>query len=105
MKKDRQVLSEFVSFLREYKVIALSIAFVMGAATDRLVKSMVNNLIMPFFNPILETSWSESMISIGPFEFRFGAFFADALQFVILAFVVFFVVKRVMHLEQIPGKK
>lgn len=99
------ILKDFFGFLKEYKVLTLAIAFVMGTASDTLVKSLVNNLIMPFFNPLLATSWRESMLVLGPFQFGLGAFVADLLHFLILAFVIFFVVKRLMKLEKIPGKK
>lgn len=99
------LLKDFLTFLKEYKVAALAIAFVMGTATDTLVKSIVNNLIMPFFNPLLNTGWRESVVAIGPFEFGLGAFIGDALHFMILAFVIFVVVKRIMKLEIVPGKK
>lgn len=39
--------TEFLEFLKEYKVIALAVAFVMGVAATSLVKSLVDNLIMP----------------------------------------------------------
>ncbi|NQV89987.1 MscL family protein [Candidatus Uhrbacteria bacterium] len=98
-------VKEFFVFLREYKVMTLAIAFVMGTATDTLVKSLVNNLVMPFFGPLLTTGWRESLVHIGPFAFGIGAFVADALYFVILAFVIFLVVKRIMKLDTVPGKK
>ena len=98
------IIKDFSSFLREFNVIALAIAFVMGTATDSLVKSLVNNLIMPFFNPLLETSWRDSVWSVGPFQIGWGAFTADLLHYVILAFVIFLVVKRLLKLEKVPKK-
>ncbi len=98
------ILKEFFGFLKEYNVIAIAIAFVMGTATDTFIKSFVNNLIMPFFDPLLTTTWRESLWTIGPFRFGIGAFVADLLSFLILAFVIFLVVKRVMKLAQVPKK-
>lgn len=45
------------------------------------------------------------MLTIGPFQFGLGAFVADLLHFLILAFVIFFVVKRLIKRDQVPGKK
>jgi len=42
------MIQEFKEFLNEYKVIGLAVAFIMGAAVNDLVKSLVNNIIMPF---------------------------------------------------------
>ncbi|NLW76451.1 MAG: large conductance mechanosensitive channel protein MscL, partial [Methanomicrobiales archaeon] len=41
------LLAEFFEFLKEYKVVALAVAFIMGVAATALVKSFVDNLIMP----------------------------------------------------------
>ncbi len=98
------IIKDFSSFIKEYNVIALAIAFVMGTATDTLVKSLVNNLIMPFFNPLLETSWRDSIWDLGPFEISWGAFTADLLHFLILAFVIFLVVKHILKLEKASKK-
>ena len=98
------IIKDFSSFLREYNVIALAIAFVMGTSTDALVKSLVNNLILPFFNPLLQTSWRDSVWNVGPFEIGLGAFTADLLHFLILVFVIFLVVKRLLKLENVPKK-
>lgn len=104
-KQSPVLIKDFLSFIKEYNVVALAIAFVMGTATDTLVKSLVNNLVMPLFRPLLETSWRESVVSIGPFEIGIGPFLGDLLYFLILAFVIYIVVKRIMKLEEVPGKK
>ena len=41
------LISEFKDFLYEYKVIPLAIAFIMGIASTALIKSFVDNVIMP----------------------------------------------------------
>ncbi|MEI6059002.1 MAG: MscL family protein, partial [archaeon] len=41
------ILSEFREFLKEYKVIGLAVALVIGLASTALVKSIVDNLVMP----------------------------------------------------------
>ncbi len=38
---------DFRAFLKEYKVLTVAVAFVMGAAVNDLVKSFVNNIFMP----------------------------------------------------------
>lgn len=96
---------DFSLFLREYNIIALAIAFVMGTSTDALVKSIVNNLVMPLVQPIFAAGrWQDWAWHVGPFVFGLGAFFADALRFFVLAFLVYFLVKKIMRLEQVPKK-
>ena len=99
-------LKDFFTFLKEYNVMALAIAFVMGTSTDALVKSTVNNLVMPLLGPLfVADSWRDSIWNIGPFHIGLGAFFADLLHFIILAFIIFLFVRHVMKLDKFPGKK
>ena len=98
------MLKEFLSFLKEYKIIGLAFAFVMGAASTSLVNSLVKDIIMPVINPLLlNGGWQEATLSIGPVMLRWGAFLAELLNFAILAIVVFIIAKKI--LKQEVGKK
>ena len=98
------VLKEFRMFLKEYKVIGLAVAFVMGAATTNLVQSLVNNIIMPLINPLIPNgAWDSATLSIGAITLRWGVFLSALIHFVILSFIIFFVVKKV--LDDKPAKK
>lgn len=96
------MIKEFLNFLKEYKVIALAIAFIMGAASTSLVKSFVDNIIMPLINPLLpEGSWKTVTLSVGPFVIYYGAFLGELINFIIIAFVVFMIAKKVMKAEKV----
>lgn len=100
------MLKDFFEFLEEYNVTGLGVAFVMGVATDTLVKSFVNNILMPLLNPLFVTdSWRDAVWHIGPFYIGFGAFLADFIHFLLLAFVVFLVVRHVIKGQKTPLKK
>lgn len=96
---------EFKDFLTEYKVIGLAIAFIMGAAITDLVKSLVNNVIMPvvtFFIPGGE--WQTATFSLGPIVVGWGAFLAALINFIIIALVVFMIAKAVLKEEKVAKK-
>jgi len=96
---------EFKDFLTEYKVIGLAIAFIMGAAITDLVKSLVNNVIMPvltFFIPGGE--WQAATFSLGPIVVGWGAFLAALINFIIIALVVFMIAKAVLKEEKVTKK-
>ena len=46
------LLREFVAFLKEYKVVSLAVAFVIGTASTNLVDSLVRNIILPLAAPL-----------------------------------------------------
>ncbi|MEJ2250298.1 MAG: MscL family protein [Candidatus Lokiarchaeota archaeon] len=85
------MLQEFKQFLNKYKVMGLAVAFIMGIYLGDLVQSLVNNLIMPiveFFTPS-GVNWQQIMI--GPFGI--GAFIGELITFIIIALVIFLLVK------------
>ncbi len=96
------MIREFLDFLKEYKVIALAVAFIMGAASTSLVKSLVDNIIMPLITPFMPAgSWKTATLSIGPIVINYGAFLGELINFIIIAFVVFMIAKKVMKAEKV----
>lgn len=99
------MIKEFVEFLKEFKVISLAVAFVMGGASTNLVNAFVKDIFMPIVSPLLSNgSWQTATLNLGPIAIAYGAFLADFLNFVILAAVVFFVVKKLMKAEELEKK-
>ena len=67
------MISEFMEFLREYKVVALAVAFILGIASTSLVKSLVENIVMPVIEPFIPGgSWKTSTLALGPIVIRWG---------------------------------
>jgi large conductance mechanosensitive channel len=98
-------ISEFKDFLREYKVMGLAIAFIMALAANTLVKSLVDNIIMPLVSPLIPGGvWQTAVWTLGPFEIGWGLFLAALINFIILAFTVFMIVKFLIR-EDKPKKK
>lgn len=99
------IFQEFKDFLVEYKVMALAIAFVMGAAVTALVGSLVSNMIMPVVAVIIPGGdWAAATIELGPVKLGIGAFAASLINFVIIAFVVFMMAKMVLKEEKVTKK-
>lgn len=99
------MIKEFMDFLREYKIVALAVAFVMGVASTSLVKSLVDNIIMPVITPFIPGGeWKEAVFNIGPIVIGWGSFVGELINFVIIALVVFFIAKKVMKEEKVTKK-
>ncbi|MEM2918554.1 MAG: MscL family protein [Candidatus Altiarchaeota archaeon] len=99
------MIKEFMDFLREYKVVGLAVAFIMGAASTSLVKSLVDNVIMPIITPFIPGgAWKTATFTIGPIVIGWGAFLGELTNFVIIAFVVFMIAKKVMKEEKVTKK-
>lgn len=87
--------NEFIAFLENYKVLGLAVAFIMGIYLGALVKSLVDNLVMPIITLVMPgVAWE----TIEFFGFRIGLFIGDLITFIIVAFVIFLIVKLATRL-------
>jgi len=99
------LISEFMDFLKEYKVVPLAIAFIMGVAATSLITALVNDIIMPLIKPLLPAGdWKTAILSLGPWQFAWGDFLAAVINFVIIAFVIFLVAKYMFKEEKVTKK-
>jgi len=100
-----KLVKEFQQFIKEYNVISLALAFIMGTASTVLVRSLVNNIIMPFVSPLtLKGEWEEATLNLGPILLRWGPFLSDLISFLILAFVVFLIAKKILKEKKVSKK-
>ncbi len=99
------MLSEFKEFLKEYKVIGLAVAFIIGVAATTLVQSLVNNIVMPIITPFIPGgAWQTATLKLGPFVIGWGAFLGALINFVIVALMVFIIAKRVLKEDKVAKK-
>lgn len=99
------LMREFMDFLKEYKIIGLAIGFIMGAAATDLVKSIVNNLVMPLITPFIPGgAWQSAVLKLGPIVIAWGALLSSIINFTVLAFVVFLIAKIILREEKVTKK-
>jgi large conductance mechanosensitive channel len=89
------MLKEFRDFLMKGNIVELAVAFVMGVAFGALVKSLVDDLVMPIVAMIFgKPDFSDLTFTINDAVFRCGAFTTAAITFLATAAAIFvFVVK------------
>ena len=99
------LISEFKDFLKEYKVVGLAIAFIIGFAATSLIQSVVNNLVMPIITPFIPNgAWESATFSIGPIVIGWGALLGAIINFLIIAFIVFLIAKYFFKEEKVTKK-
>ncbi len=97
-------LGEFLDFLKKYQVIGLAVAFIIGAASTKLVTALVSDIIMPLISVAIPGGeWRQISIQLGPAKLLVGDFAGAAIDFLIIAFAVFMIVKILM--KEDPAKK
>lgn len=96
----------FLQFMRQYSVIGLAIGVVMGTAVNAVVQAFVQGLITPLIGLLIPAEGVEKLVwSVHGSEFRFGDVISATIQFIIIAFIVYFTVKFLLRQEELLKKK
>lgn len=83
------LINEFVAFITNYKVLGLAVAFILGIYIGVVVQALVNSFIMPLVKivyPPIDPTGDTYLLSFGPIM-------DSLITFIIVAFVVFLIVK------------
>lgn len=95
----KKMLQEFKDFISRGNVMDMAIGVIIGSAFTAIVNSLVKNLINPLIGIFLgKIDLSNLVFSFGEAHFRYGAFLNAVINFLIIAFVVFLIVKLVNKL-------
>jgi large conductance mechanosensitive channel len=87
--------AEFKGFLESYKVLGLAVAFIMGVYLGGLVQSLVKDLLLPAIGLAIPglADLSTYTTPAGNQVFGVGSFLVALITFIIVAFVIFVIVK------------
>ncbi len=97
---------EFVAFIKKHQVIGLAVAFIIGTAATKLVSALVADVIMPVINVLIPGGdWQTAVLQVGPVKLLIGDFTGALIDFVIIALVVFFIIKTVVKEDEEDKKK
>jgi len=111
------MIKGFRDFLLKNSVLALAIGFIMGAATGKVVSSLVADIIMPVISPLLPGhEWRTAKIilsqSVGPDgkevvnAISYGNFLGNVIDFVVVALVIYLITKALIkETPAAPSKK
>jgi large conductance mechanosensitive channel len=95
------MLKEFREFAIRGNVMDLAIAVIIGGAFGKIITSLVNDIIMPLIGLVLGgVNFSELAITVGNAVVRWGAFVQSIIDFLIIAFVIFLLVRAMNRLKR-----
>lgn len=96
---------EFIAFLKQYGIIGLAIAVVIGGKLNEFVSSVVNDLFMPLiFQPTLRAANVDDIRKLSYNGILYGKVLGSALDFLIIALVVFLFAKFILKEETVTKK-
>ena len=105
VKKGSKFIEEFKTFILRGNVMDLAVGVLIGAAFQELVTSLTDNIIAPILGCFSEVDFNQFSLNIGKLHLTYGAFITDVINFVIMAFVIFMIVKFMNFIEGIGKKK
>jgi large conductance mechanosensitive channel len=90
-EKPKNLAMEFLEFIKQYKILGLASAFIIGLAVNALILSLAQDIITPIIVLFIPGFDTIADFKFGPFGI--GNFIAAAINFVIVALIIFFIVK------------
>lgn len=102
----RKFFQEFQAFIKRGNVLDLAVAVIIGGAFGRIVSSFVEDLFTPILGLLLGgVDFSGLSITVGEAVVGYGSFIQSIIDFVIIAFAVFLVIKAVNRFEKKQAAK
>ncbi|MBQ2614852.1 MAG: large conductance mechanosensitive channel protein MscL [Clostridia bacterium] len=101
----KKFLREFKEFAMRGNMLDLAVGVIIGGAFQKIVSSLVGDVISPFLGLFGGKDFSHLLWKIGEVEIKYGAFLTALIDFVIMAFIIFLLVKSINKLMTIGAKK
>lgn len=97
----KNFLTEFKAFALKGNVMELAIAVIIGGAFGKITTSLVNNIIMPLFGVLFGgIDFTNKAITVGNAEVTYGVFVQSVIEFLIIALVIFLIIKGIKSMER-----
>ena len=87
------LIEEFKTFISRGNDLDLAVGVIIGGAFQKLVTSLTDNIISPILGCFTEADFTAYSLKIGNLNLKYGAFLTDIINFIIMAFIVFLIVK------------
>jgi large conductance mechanosensitive channel len=97
------MLKEFKVFVMRGNVLDLATAVIIGGAFGKIIGSLVNDIIMPIIGLVMGgVNFSELSITVGAAVIKWGAFVQTTIDFLIIAFLIFLIIKAANSMKKAP---
>ena len=94
-------IREFKTFLNRGNVLDLAVGVIIGGAFKSITDSLTNDILMPLLGLLVNrVSFSDLTLTLGSATIAYGSFIEAVLDFIIMAFAVFCIVKAFNRLHR-----
>lgn len=96
------MLKEFKEFALKGNIMDMAVGVVIGGAFQKIVNSLVNDIIMPAISVLTgNVDFSDMVFTVGDASIKYGNFITTIVDFLIIAFSIFLVVKYLNKLNKL----
>jgi large conductance mechanosensitive channel len=95
------IIKEFRDFAIRGNVLDLAVGVIIGGAFGKIVSSLVSDVLMPGIGLILgKVDFSALSLTIGESKIAYGLFLQSVVDFIIVAFCIFLIIKQVNRFKK-----
>ena len=92
----KNFIKEFREFISKGNVMDMAVGVIIGGAFGKIVSSLVENILMPLIGIILGgVNFSDLSVTVGSAEVKYGVFLQSVFDFLIIALVIFIMIKQI----------
>ncbi|WP_454206089.1 large conductance mechanosensitive channel protein MscL [Peptoniphilus sp. Marseille-Q6390] len=92
----KKFADEFREFIAKGNVMDMAVGVIIGGAFGKIVSSLVENILMPLIGILLGgVSFENLAVTVGTAEVKYGIFLQSVFDFLIIAFVIFVMIKQI----------
>ena len=100
------MLKEFKEFAIKGNVVDLAVGVVIGGAFQKIVTSLVEDIIMPAISIFTgKIDFSDMVLTVGNSSIKYGNFITAIVNFLIIAFSIFLIVRYINKLNKKEAQK
>jgi large conductance mechanosensitive channel len=89
------MIKEFKDFAMKGNVVDLAVAVIIGGAFGAIIKALVDNILMPIIGSLIGQNFETLSTSVNGVDILYGAFIQAVINFLIIAFVLFMIIKAI----------
>ena len=96
----KNFFEEFKAFALRGNVMDMAIGVIIGGAFQAIIKSFIDNIVNPLVGVVFQVDFSSVVIRLGAVNLMIGAFISSVINFILLALVLFVMVKGINKLKK-----
>ena len=101
----KSLINEFKEFALKGNVMDMAVGIIIGAAFTAIVTSLVNDIISPLIGLFVKVDFNKLVANVAGVDIKYGAFIMAIINFLIVAWVLFLVIKSLNKASNLRKKE